>query len=101
MKATIHPEWFAEALISCACGNTFKTGATKAEIRVEICSRCHPFFTGEARFADAEGKIIKFQKQMEKAKVSAPALAKKKAKKLNLPTDDSGPKSLKEMLMGA
>ncbi len=100
MKTTIHPQWYAEALVTCACGNTFKVGSTKPEFHIEICSRCHPFFTGEMRFQDSEGKLIRFQRQVEAAKQKAPALAKKKAKKANLPVDDNSPKSLKEMLMG-
>ena len=47
MKAEIHPKYFAEATVTCSCGNTWQTGATKAQIKVEICSQCHPFFTGE------------------------------------------------------
>lgn len=101
MKANIHPQWYPEALFTCACGNTFKIGSTKAEVRVEICSRCHPFFTGEMRYADTEGKVKRFQKKMEHAKVKAPELAKKKAKKQGLSTDLGPQKSLKEMLMGA
>lgn len=70
------------------------------QIRVEICSRCHPFFTGEMRFADTEGKVERFKKRVDEAKKQAPILAKRRAKKENLPQEDSGPKSLKEMLMG-
>ena len=101
MKAKIHPQWFPEALVACACGNTFKVGSTKPELRVEICSKWHPFFTGEMRFADTEGVVKRFIKKMEKAKTQAPILAKKKGKKKNIAVpDDGGPKSLKEMLMG-
>ena len=49
MKTDIHPTYYAEAVVTCSCGNTFTTGATKAQIKVEICSACHPFFTGEQR----------------------------------------------------
>lgn len=101
MKANIHPQWHEESLVTCACGNTFKIGSTKPELRVEICSRCHPFFTGEIRFVDAKGKLERFADKIKKGETMAPVLAKKKAKKSGLTQEDSGPKSLKEMLMGA
>jgi len=63
MKKGIHPQYFEEAIVKCACGNEFKVGSTKEEIRVEICSKCHPFFTGEMKFIDTEGKIEKFMKK--------------------------------------
>ena len=101
MKTQIHPQWYPEAQVSCVCGNTFTIGSTKPEIRLEICSRCHPFFTGEMRYADTEGKVEQFQKRMAVAKQQAPVLAKKKAKKLHIkPVEDTGPKTLKEMLLG-
>jgi large subunit ribosomal protein L31 len=62
MKQGIHPQYF-QATVVCACGNTFMTGSTKKEIRVEICSRCHPFFTGHRKFIDAEGRVQKFAKK--------------------------------------
>lgn len=101
MKTSIHPQWYPEALVTCVCGNTFTTGSTKPEIRVEICSKCHPFFTGEMRLADKEGKVDSFIKAREKAKKLAPSIAAKKAKKLGLTPVDNSPKSLKEMLLGA
>ncbi|HBL35404.1 MAG TPA: 50S ribosomal protein L31 [Firmicutes bacterium] len=66
MKKDIHPQ-YAKATITCACGETFETGSTKKEIRVEICSNCHPFFTGKQRIVDSGGQVEKFQKRMEKA----------------------------------
>jgi large subunit ribosomal protein L31 len=62
MKQAIHPQYY-RATVTCACGNTFVTGSTKKEIHVEICSRCHPFFTGERKFVDAEGRVQKFAKK--------------------------------------
>lgn len=62
MKTGIHPEYH-QATVVCACGNAFVTGSTKKEIRVEICSRCHPFFTGQRKFIDAEGRVQKFAKK--------------------------------------
>lgn len=63
MKKGIHPQYFEEAIVKCACGNEFRVGSTKKEIRVEICSKCHPFFTGEMKFVDTEGRIEKFMKK--------------------------------------
>lgn len=62
MRKEIHPEYI-ESSITCACGNTFKTRSTKKEIRVEICSQCHPFFTGKQKFIDSEGRVEKFRKK--------------------------------------
>jgi large subunit ribosomal protein L31 len=59
MKAGIHPE-YTETSVTCACGNTFQTRSTKSEIRVEICSACHPFFTGKQKIVDTEGRVEKF-----------------------------------------
>lgn len=100
MKAKIHPQWFNDAKVSCACGNTFTVGATKAEIKVDICSKCHPFFTGEMKFVDTLGRVEKFQKKITDAKVTAVAVAEKKAKKQQREEQLRSPKSLRDMLMG-
>jgi large subunit ribosomal protein L31 len=63
VKTDIHPEWHAEAQVTCLCGNTFTTGSTKASIRVEVCSQCHPFFTGEQRIVDTEGRVERFRRR--------------------------------------
>jgi large subunit ribosomal protein L31 len=62
MKADIHPE-YVEATVSCACGETFTTRSTKPEIKVEICSQCHPFYTGKQKMVDTEGRVEKFIKR--------------------------------------
>lgn len=63
MKANIHPE-YQEVMVSCACGNTFKTRSTrKGDIRLEICSNCHPFFTGKQKLIDTAGRVERFQKK--------------------------------------
>lgn len=67
MKKDVHPE-YQESLVTCACGNNFKTRSTKSEIRVEICSQCHPFFTGKQKFLDSAGRIEKFRKKYGDAK---------------------------------
>lgn len=83
--------YFESAKVTCACGNTFTTGSTKAEIRVEICSSCHPYFTGQEKFVDTEGRVERF-KRMEDAK------REEKSKK-EPETKREQPKTLKEMLM--
>ena len=65
MKESIHPEYF-EATVTCGCGNKFTTGSTKEDLRVDVCSKCHPFFTGRQRDVQAGGRIEKFQKRYAK-----------------------------------
>ncbi len=66
MKKDIHPEFYTDATVTCSCGNTWKTGSTKKEIRTEVCSKCHPFFTGEqARLIDIEGQVDRFYKKLQ------------------------------------
>jgi len=62
MKEGIHPN-YGKAVVRCACGNTFETGSTKKELRVEICSQCHPFFTGKQKFVDTGGRVDRFKKK--------------------------------------
>lgn len=62
MKKEIHPD-YVECTVICACGNTFKTMSTTKDIRVEICSQCHPFFTGKQKFVDSAGRVEKFRKK--------------------------------------
>jgi large subunit ribosomal protein L31 len=69
MKADIHPQWYPEATVTCACGNSFVTGSTVPAIRVEICSACHPFFTGQQKFIDTLGQVDRFIKKTESSKV--------------------------------
>ncbi|ABY91412.1 50S ribosomal protein L31 [Thermoanaerobacter sp. CM-CNRG TB177] len=63
MKPNIHPTYYHDAVVRCACGNTFITGSTKKEIRVEICSKCHPFFTGQQKIVDTGGRVERFRKR--------------------------------------
>jgi large subunit ribosomal protein L31 len=65
MKAGIHPEYH-EVEVHCACGNTFKTRATRKEMRLEICSSCHPFFTGKQKLVDTAGMVEKFERRYGK-----------------------------------
>jgi large subunit ribosomal protein L31 len=65
MKEGIHPTWYPEAVVTCACGNTWTTGATVPSIRTDICSNCHPFYTGEQRIVDTEGQVDRFMKRLQ------------------------------------
>ena len=62
MKKDIHPK-YQEAIVRCACGETFTTGSTKPELKVEICSKCHPFYTGRQKLIDSGGRVDKFKKR--------------------------------------
>jgi len=66
MKKGIHPTYYPKAKISCACGNTTVIGSAVAEAKVEICSACHPFYTGKEKLIDTAGRVEKFRKRMEK-----------------------------------
>lgn len=61
MKSAIHPKWFAEAQVSCACGNKFSVSATVPSFNVEVCSKCHPFYTGQMKFLDTAGRVDAFE----------------------------------------
>src|ERR1700748_3788948 len=65
MKANIHPE-YVDAVVKCACGETFKTRSTKPEIHLEICSKCHPFFTGKQKLVDTAGRVERFQRKYKR-----------------------------------
>ncbi len=65
MKKEIHPTYYPEAKVTCACGNTWTTGSTQPEIRTDICSQCHPFYTGEQRIVDTEGQVDRFLKKLK------------------------------------
>lgn len=81
MKAKIHPKWYPNATVVCACGNTWTTGATIPEIRTDICSACHPFYTGEQRIVDTEGQIDRFLKKLQvRSSMAAEAEARTAAK---------------------
>lgn len=100
MKANIHPQWYPQAKVTCACGNTFTVGSTKEQIRVEICSSCHPFYTGTQKFVDTLGRVEKFQKRKAAAKTELVSKRKRKLQKKieEAKTEEKRPKSLKEML---
>ena len=66
MKENIHPKYYNKAQVRCACGNNFTVGSTKEFIEVEICSKCHPFYTGKEKVFDAMGRVEKFRKRLAK-----------------------------------
>jgi large subunit ribosomal protein L31 len=72
MKKGIHPA-YGESKVICACGETFTTRSTKKEIRVEICSKCHPFFTGKQKLVDTAGRLERFERRYKKTKASEAA----------------------------
>ncbi len=80
MKAQIHPYWYPEAKVICACGNTFLVGATVPEIRVEVCSHCHPFYTGQMKYVDTAGRVESFKSK--RAKASQIKISKKEKRRL-------------------
>lgn len=67
MKEGIHPKYYPQAIVRCACGNTWTTGSTKPEITTDVCSKCHPFFTGEQRIVDSEGQVDRFYRRLRQA----------------------------------
>lgn len=88
MKSGIHPTYHTDCQVTCACGNKFTTGSTLEKIEVEVCSKCHPFFTGQHKFVDIKGRIDKFKEKQAKgiayqATKAAKTAKKAKAKKSN------------------
>lgn len=94
MKANIHPKYNPSAQVICSCGNMFTVGSTRDTIHVELCNRCHPFYTGTQKFVDTASRIEKFQKRMQSAK---PRVDKKKNEK----KEEEKPLTLREMLQTA
>lgn len=95
MKKDIHPKYYSEAKIICACGNIITTGSVKPEMKVEVCSACHPFYTGKKRLVDSTGRVDRFKKRMEK---SEKMLADKmeKAKKKSKPVEKAAKTAAKK-----
>ena len=102
MKANIHPTWFPEAQVVCACGNNFITGSTQEKIRVEMCSACHPFFTGTQKFVDTLGQVDRFIKKTETSKVKQEERKQiLEARKSKVENKKKERPSLKDLLMQA
>jgi len=81
MKKDIHPQYYSKAKVRCACGNIFTVGSTKPEIQIEICSACHPFYTGKEKLIDVAGRVEKFKARKAKAKITPKAVKKPRKKK--------------------
>lgn len=81
MKTAIHPDYNTDVKVKCSCGNTFVTGSTISEINIEICSACHPFYTGKQKLVDTAKRVDKFQARVEKSKEVAKTRKGKKVKK--------------------
>ena len=94
MKPNIHPQYFDDAKVICVCGNTFNVGSTMQEIHVEICNKCHPFFTGEMKYVDTLGRVEKFQQRQKKAKELKSQIVKKVEEK----EEKKRPESLRDMM---
>ena len=80
MKAEIHPTYYPEATVLCACGNTWKTGSTQESVRTDVCSACHPFYTGEQRIVDTEGQVDRFYKKVKSHEEFEKAKTERKTK---------------------
>ena len=81
MKQEIHPKYYKKTKVKCACGNKFDIGSTKEKLEIEICYKCHPFYTGKEKLVDTAGRIEKFKKRLEKK--DSTKSKKKKTRKLN------------------
>ena len=79
MKDKIHPKYYPNAQVICACGNTWTTGSTRETIRTDMCSKCHPFYTGEQRIVDTEGQVDRFYKKLEARKQHEASAAAREA----------------------
>jgi large subunit ribosomal protein L31 len=95
MKANIHPKYYDQAEVNCACGNMFTVGSTKAKISVETCYKCHPLFTGEERFVDTQGQVEKFMAKRKYAEKRAKEMPKKMNKN---DKKQASQKTLKDLL---
>ena len=99
MKTAIHPTWYLEAKVTCACGNTFAVGASVPEMRVEICYNCHPFYTGTMKFVDTAGRVDAFKAKMAGAgkKVISKTEKRRLKKEKRLQEELSRPESLADL----
>lgn len=81
MRKNIHPKWYPNAQVICSCGATYTLGATKELIRTDVCSACHPFFTGEQRIVDSEGQVQRFMRRLERREELLDSDEKRRTKK--------------------
>ena len=99
MKAKIHPTWYNDAKVTCACGNMFTTGATVPELRVEVCYNCHPFYTGTMKFLDTAGRVDSFKAKLAGAgkKIMSKTEKRKLKREKRLQEELARPESLAEL----
>ena len=99
MKAKIHPKWYPNTKVQCACGNKFETGATVPTIEVEVCSACHPFFTGQMKYVDTAGRVDAFKAKRAKAKEKILTKTQKRLlkKRRKIESELKKPQSLSEL----
>ena len=98
MKKDTHPKYHAAAVMTCSCGSNFTTGSTVETITVEVCSSCHPFFTGKQKFVDTARRVEKFQERTKKAEAAkATRTTSKKAKRQNKDTKKAAKAALKDV----
>ena len=99
MKANIHPKWYPECKVTCACGNTFIIGATVPQIQVEVCSNCHPFYTGQMKYVDTAGRVDAFLSKRAKAQTKRISKSEKRRikKQKQLEKELERPDTLEEL----
>lgn len=99
MKAQIHPKWYENAKVTCACGNTFTIGATVPEIQVEVCSNCHPFYTGQMKYVDTAGRVDAFRAKRKAAdkKVLSKTERRKIKRQKRIEEEMGKPETLEEL----
>ena len=93
MQKSIHPQYNNDTEVICACGNKFSTGSTMKTIRVELCNKCHPFYTGKQKFVDTARRVEKFQERTNKQKTAAAGRVGKKVKKAAVAAKKSAKKA--------
>lgn len=102
MKSTGHPTYYNDATVNCVCGNTFTTGSTLPQIRVEICAKCHPFYTGTQKLVDTQGQVEKFEKMRQVSSVKKVERAKiMEVRASKVQTSSADKPSLKDLLLQA
>jgi len=99
MKAKIHPTYYPEAVVTCVCGNSFTVGSTVPEIKVEVCAKCHPFYTGQMKYVDTAGRVDKFKAAQKTAgaKVLSKTQKRQLKKQKRIEKDTDRPTSLAEL----
>jgi large subunit ribosomal protein L31 len=103
MKANIHPKWYSDCKVTCACGNSFTVGATVPQIQVEVCSKCHPFYTGQMKYVDTAGRVDAFLSKRAKAQTERVSKTEKRKikKQKQLEREFEKPDTLEELRKSA